>query len=108
MTSMQDYRQGPMITRRRAAGQKPSGQLTVALATRQARKIVDKMMPGTVVNIDSRLSYDTATGTDTVITTVMFPRGHAEALMLRCVLATLPGHLSETSADSSIVITRKR
>jgi hypothetical protein len=38
----------------------------------------------------------------------MFPRGHAEALMLRCVLATLPGHLSETSADSSIVITRKR
>ena len=103
------YRQGGALTRRQAASRKPSTPLTVALATRQVRKIVDKVMPGAGPNVgvESRGSFDLTTDTQTVITTVWFPRNHPEALMLRCVLATLPGYLSETAGDSSITITRK-
>lgn len=94
--------------RSRAPKTQMTPALTVALATRQARKHVDAMMPGVMVQIDSRLSYDLATDTDTVITTVMFPKDHPEALLLRCTLSTLPGYVSEVAADSSIVVTRKR
>lgn len=107
MTDLAAYRQGPMISRRRAAGMEPTPQLTIALATRQARKHVDKMMPGAGATVESKGSWDVATDTQTVVTTVTFPRGHEMALMLACTLATLPGYLSYTRGDSSITLTRK-
>lgn len=105
--TMQTYRQGPAITRRRAAGQKRTPQLTVALATREARKIVSKLMSaGPEVSVESRSSFDLDTDTQTVITTVWFPRNADDASTLGTALHPLADGGMKV-ADSSITITRK-
>lgn len=80
--------------------------LTRTKATTQARKIVDKVMPGAGATVDSRTSADPATLEATVVTTITFPRGHDSADLLfttlnRSIIGTI------RYADSSIVITRK-
>ncbi len=82
--------------------------LTVPVATRQARKIVDAVMPGVMATVESKLSYDLDGVTPTVVTTVTFPAGHPNALALFSDLSYLSNrHGNMRYADSSIVITRK-
>jgi hypothetical protein len=82
--------------------------LTVPVATRQARRIVDAVMPGVMVFVESKLSHDLANDVATVITTVSFPTGDLRAVFLFADLARLSNQHGEMRyADSSIVITRK-
>ncbi len=81
--------------------------LTVTAATTQARRIVDRVMPGAGATVESRLSHDLATDTATVITVVTFPRNDERTDTLIDGLTALPGkHGAATLGDSSIVITR--
>lgn len=82
--------------------------LTVTQATSQARRHVDKLMPGVMATVDSRGSYDLKADVPTVITTVTFPAGHPSAEALHLALYTLPDIVVAVRADSSIVITRTR
>jgi len=83
--------------------------LTVPVATRQARKIVDAVMPGVMATVESKLSHDLATDTATVVTTVTFPAmvGSRVRFELDGELYKLTGWWGSRIADSSIVITRK-
>jgi hypothetical protein len=81
--------------------------LTVPVATRQVRKIVDAVMPGAMATVESKLSHDTVTDTATVVTTVTFPAGDLRAVFLYADLAHLSNrHGNMRYADSSIVIIR--
>ena len=82
--------------------------LTVPVATRQARKIVDAVMPGVAATVESKLSHDINNDVAIVVTMVTFPKGQ-DAGDLALALRALPGglHLPSTIADSSIVIIRK-
>lgn len=90
----------------RNANRKAAG-LTVPKATADARKIVNRVMPGVNTTVESKLSHDLATDTPTVITTVTFPANQAGRTGAALLLADLDGYLSRRVADSSIVITRK-
>jgi hypothetical protein len=81
--------------------------LTIPVATRQARKIIDQVMPNVMATVESKYSHDLATDTATVITTVTFPAGHPMLGFLAADLMLMPGSITTTPADSSIVITRK-
>jgi hypothetical protein len=81
--------------------------LTVPVATRQARKIVDAVMPGAMAFVESKLSHDLNNDVATVITTVSFPTGHPNAPALFSDLSYLSNrHGNMRYADSSVVITR--
>jgi hypothetical protein len=83
--------------------------LTVQKATTQARRHVDKIMPGVMATVDSRLSHDMATDTPTVITTVTFPAGHeARHLLVKTLATALPGYLKSIDDSARIVLTRAR
>lgn len=82
--------------------------LTVPVATRQARKIVDKVMSGVMATVESRSSFDLKTDTAIIITRITFPAGDLRAVFLYADLARLSDQHGEMRyADSSIVITRK-
>jgi len=81
--------------------------LTVPVATRQARRIVDAVMPGVMATVESKLSHDLATDTATVVTTVTFPAGHPMLGFLAADLMLMPGSITTIPADSSIVVIRK-
>jgi hypothetical protein len=85
--------------------------LTVPVATRQARKIVDAVMPGVMATVESRLSHDLTTDTPTVVTTVTFPANIDQSARVALGVALrvqLPNHFTDMrEADSSFVITRK-
>jgi hypothetical protein len=81
--------------------------LTVPVATRQARKIVDAAMPGVNATVESRFGHDLDTDTPTVITTITFPET-ADASDVACWAERAPGAIRSTWASCSIVITRKR
>jgi hypothetical protein len=81
--------------------------LTVPVATRQARKIVDQVMPGVAATVESKLSHDLATDTATVVTTVTFPANLPAAKRFAVQANLLTGRIGMVVADSSIVITRK-
>lgn len=84
--------------------------LTIPQATRQARRHVDRLMPGAFATVESRGSWDLATDTAIVITTVTFPANMAltAKVDLGLALATLAGNIRQTNADSSIRFTRTR
>ncbi len=90
------------------AGTKTPAPLSITKATRQARRIVDEVMPGVMATVDSKLSHDLATDTPLVITTVTFPAGQHGRGGLALLLAALPGFRSRTVADSRITIARSR
>lgn len=81
--------------------------LSIALATRQARKHVDKIMPGVMATVESR-STATADLEPVIVTTITFPREHPARHLLVVNLSTLAGVITLIDDDSSIVITRKR
>lgn len=83
--------------------------LTVAKATREARRVVDKVMPDANATVNSCFGHDLATDTPTVVTTITFPKSGARAVLnLDSQLYRLTGWWGSRKADSSIVITRKR
>jgi hypothetical protein len=82
--------------------------LTIPQATKQARRHVDKLMPGVGATVESKLSHDLDTDTPTVITVVTFPHMHSAISELRAALHSLPGIRDMATADSSIRFTRTR
>lgn len=87
---------------------RPAKPLTVQQATREARRHVDRIMPGIMATVDSRLSHDLESDTPLVVTTVTFPVAADGQLKLLRALDSLAGVIDYTWADSSIVITRSR
>lgn len=83
---------------------KPLPILTVSKATTQARRIVDKVMPGVMATVDSRGSWDLDADVQVVITMITFPQNAHAAQLLSIQLLKLGG--KQRVADSSIVITR--
>lgn len=83
---------------------KPAG-LTVTTATGQARRIVDRVMPGVGATVDSRNSWDVATDRQVVVTTITFPET-ADASDVACWAERAPGVVRSTWSTCSIVITR--
>lgn len=83
--------------------------LTVPVATRQARKIVDRVMPGIGATVESKSSFDLKTDTAIIITRITFPAGRGEIFQVAAGLTRLSGYIEDSVilADSSIVITRK-
>lgn len=82
--------------------------LTIPVATRQARKIVDEVMPGVGATVESRGSADPVTLERQIVTTITFPAsiyGHYVGMYAK--LMTLPGYVSGHTTDCSITITRK-
>jgi len=71
--------------------QTKTSALTVVKATSQARRYVDKLMPGVIATVESKLSHDLTTDTPTVITTITFPRTHHNRMGLKLALGTLDG-----------------
>lgn len=88
------------------ASRKPAG-LTVAKATADARKLVNRVMPSNLgATFNSRLGHDLDTDTPTVITTITFPRNTEDAASIGAALLRLADG-GMRIADSSVVITRK-
>lgn len=87
--------------------------LTVTQATVQARRLVDRFMPGVMATVDSKLSHDLATDTPTVITTVTFPEylsvdGHTNIGVLSDGLDTLAGSRGVDVSPTRVIVTRER
>lgn len=82
--------------------------LTITKATSQARRHVDRIMPGVMATVDSRLSHDLDTDTPIVVTTVTFPRMHDGISDLRAALHALSGIRDCRTETARIVITRTR
>jgi hypothetical protein len=87
---------------------KTPAPLTVTKATSQARRIVDRIMPGMMATVDSKLSHDLATDTATVITTVTFPENADGQRDLFRALETLSGAESTTWGIARITVERTR
>lgn len=99
------------VRQRKAKLSKPAG-LTVSQATRDARKVVNRVMPNVGATVNSKLSYDFGASAGVVITTITFPRiGNTDprGWQLAAALAGLSGHIERRAiaADSSMVIARK-
>jgi len=92
----------------KSKGGKQNLGLTVSKATRQARTIVDQVMPGVMATVESKPSWDLATDVETVTTTITFPASTDDVTRIS-LLAGLGADDGRTMriADSSIVITRK-
>lgn len=83
--------------------------LTIPVATRQARKIVDQVMPpGAGATVESRSSADPVTLERVIITTVTFPANTSDVqrISLTTGLGADDGR-TLVVADSSITVTRK-
>ena len=81
--------------------------LTIPVATRQARAIVDRAMPGVGATVESKHSHDPATDTPTVTTTITSPAGVAPHALTR-ELNMLAGVQQVQTFPTHIVITRKK
>lgn len=77
--------------------------LTIKTATVQARRHVDKVFPHkAMATVTSRLSYDLASDTNTVITDITYPAAAAgEIERLRAHLSTLPGFRTDLSSATT-------
>ena len=82
--------------------------LTVTKATSQARRHVDKIMPGVMATVESKLSHDLATDTPTVTTTITFPAKHPLVRHLEATLVTKLDHRQVDFGAARITITRAR
>ncbi len=82
--------------------------LTAPKATTQARRIVDKIMPGVVATVESRLSHDLASDTPLVITEITFPVHHPRAHELGQALGTLTGVQNVAPGVGRRTVVRKR
>ncbi len=87
------------------ASRKPAG-LTVAKATRDARRIVDATMPGVNATVDSRMSWDMSGDFGVVITTITFPET-ADASDVALWAERAPDVIRSTWNTVRITVTRK-
>ena len=82
--------------------------LTIAKATAEAGRIARRIMPGALVTVDSRNSWDTSTDVQTVITTVTFPRDNPNGPALFSELSYLDNrHGNMQYTAESVTITRR-
>lgn len=79
--------------------------LTVPQASREARRITDKLMPGQGVTVESRRSHDLATDTPTIITYITYPEA-VDASGVALKIESLSGVLRSTWSTVSITVTR--
>lgn len=93
-------------TIRSNAKRKQNLGLTVTQATSQARRHVDRIMPGVMATVDSRTSYDLKADVPIVITTVTFPHMHAGISDLRAALHALPGMRDFKTESARMTFTR--
>jgi len=82
--------------------------LTIKQATSQARRHVDRIMPGVGATVDSRLSHDLASDTPTIITMITFPEHHAAGVALMDALDVNLNPIAITAGSASVTITRTR
>lgn len=83
--------------------------LTITKATAQARRLVDKLMPGVGTTVESKGSWDLDTDTAIMITTVTFPANDIRGMDLYNALCALPNRSGPVRVGSaSFVITRER
>lgn len=82
-------------------------ELTVAKATAQVRRLAAKHLPGALVSVNSRTTYDLEAGVSLVVTVVTFPED-AQALGLWCELESLSGLESREWGVCRMTITRSR
>lgn len=85
--------------------------LTVMQATSQARRRVDRVIPGVMATVTSRLSYDLKTDTDLMVTTITFPRelsvdGNINPLCE--LLDSLTGSRGTEVFPDRVILTRQR
>jgi len=85
-----------------------SRELTIQQATREARRLVDRIMPGVGATVESRGSWNLDTDTPLMITHITFPRGQYGVSGLDLLISAMPGFVSRVRSDSSITITRAR
>lgn len=83
-------------------------QLTITRATSQARRHVDKLMPGVMATVESKGSYDLEADVPLIITIVTFPHMHSAISELRTTLHSLPGIRDIRTESARITITRTR
>lgn len=82
-----------------------TAQLTITKATSQARRIVDRVMPGVMATVESKHSWDAASDRQTVVTTITFPANAYAANNLALALQDRLGADVELS-PTRIVVTR--
>lgn len=80
--------------------------LTIPMATRQARRIVDQVAPHAGATVESRGSADPATLERVIVTLVTFPANSRVSLQLAAALEQLAGVVDYRAADASVVLTR--
>ena len=79
--------------------------LTVTKATQDARKVVDKVMPGVGATVESRPSYDMLSDRAVIITTITFPET-ADSADVACWAERAPGVIRSSWGITHITITR--
>lgn len=91
----------------KSTGRRPNTGLTVQKATRDARRIVERIMPGVGATVNSRPGWDLKVDRATIVTTITFPPSHAQTFALWVALFALPGNIGTGTQDSArMVITR--
>ena len=79
---------------------------TVASATADVRKLIDRCMPDTAgVTVDSTRTADPTTLDAQIRTTITYPET-ADASDLACAVERLPGHVRSTWSTVAITIVR--
>lgn len=86
---------------------KTPAKLTVTQATSQARRHVDKLMPGVMATVESRYSWNLAEDRQIVITTVTFSGDHPNRSTLYGALSSLPGVTGVRTGWARFVVTRE-
>jgi hypothetical protein len=82
--------------------------LSITQATSQARRHVNKLMPGVMVTVESKGTADPATLAPIMRTVVTFPHMHPAISELRAALHSLPGIRDIRTDSTRITITRSR
>lgn len=82
--------------------------LTIAKATAEAGRIARRIMPGALITVDSRGSWDMGADVQTVVTTVTFPADNPNGPLLFSELSYLGNrHGNMQYTAESVTITRR-
>jgi hypothetical protein len=66
-------------------------ELTITKATAQARRLVNKIMPGVMATVESKQSYDLAADRATIVTTITHPDDADRVMLLQGATQRLTG-----------------
>lgn len=81
-------------------------ELTISKATAQARRLVDKIMPGAMATVESKRSYDLAADRATIVTTITHPVHPSGSLMLYVKLQKTEGLRKVEQFPNRTIVTR--